>query len=61
MILNSLTYFIINVNFKILINSQKREGYRMAEEIIWEKSLSKALESAGKENKFVLVDFFSPT
>ncbi len=33
----------------------------MAGEIIWEKSLSKALESAGKENKLVLVDFFSPT
>jgi hypothetical protein len=56
-----LTYFIINVNFKILINSQKSEVYQMAEEIVWEKSLSKALESAGKENKLVLGDFFSPT
>jgi hypothetical protein len=33
----------------------------MGEGIIWEKSLSSALESAKNQNKLVLVDFFGPT
>ena len=33
----------------------------MAEEIIWGNTFTTALESAGNENKLVLVEFFSPT
>jgi hypothetical protein len=33
----------------------------MAVEIKWQKSLKSALESAGNENKLLLVDFYSPT
>ena len=32
----------------------------MAEEIVWGKSLRSASEQAGKENKLVLLAFFSP-
>jgi len=33
----------------------------MAEGINWLNSLSSAVESAKKENKLVLLDFYSPT
>ncbi len=33
----------------------------MAEDIIWENSLSRALKLAKDEDKLVLVKFFSPT
>jgi hypothetical protein len=32
----------------------------MADKILWESELSKALERARKESKPVLLDFFSP-
>jgi len=33
----------------------------MTDNIKWGKNLSEALEKAGKEDKLVLLDFFSPT
>lgn len=33
----------------------------MANEITWMKTLNEALESAKKEGKLVLLDFYSPT
>jgi hypothetical protein len=33
----------------------------MSEQVNWEKTLSVALERAKKENKLVLIDFYSPT
>jgi hypothetical protein len=35
--------------------------YYMESEIIWHKSLSKALELARKDNKLVLINFFGAT
>lgn len=33
----------------------------MSEELNWEKTMTGALERAKKENKLVLIDFYSPT